>query len=169
MTIGLFTFIEMYDRVLDTAAHILAIGADHARATGVIEAQMLDWRLIDDMQPLRFQLATVANIARQWPARVAGLPAPGDFGVDLDIAGFQAAIVEAKHYLSALTPDHFADRETADLTVTIGEGTAPTLPAGRWLTGFATTNLYFHMSMAYAILRAKGVPIGKVDLFPSGL
>ena len=26
MTIGLFTFIEMYDRVLDTASHILARG-----------------------------------------------------------------------------------------------------------------------------------------------
>ena len=174
MTIGLFTFIQMYDRVLDTASHILARGADHARATGVSEAQMLDWRLIEDMQPLRFQLATVANFTRQWPARVAGLPAPGDFGVDLDVAGFQAAIVEAKHYLSALTPDHFEDRETALLTVEIGSGEmgavmAPTLPAGRWLTGFATTNLYFHMSMAYAILRAKGVPIGKVDLFPSGL
>ena len=49
---------------------------------------------------------------------------------------------------------------------------APTLPlghAGRWITGFATTNLYFHLSMAYAILRAHGVAIGKVDLFPTGL
>lgn len=169
MTISLFTFIEMYDRALDTASHILAKGAAHAAATGATEAQMLDWRLIDDMQPLRFQLAVVANFTRQWPARVAGLPVPADFGVDLDVAGFQAAIAEAKSYLSALTSDHFKGREKVDLTVTIGGDLAPTLPAGRWMTGFATTNLYFHLSMAYAILRAKGVPIGKVDLFPSGL
>ena len=41
----------------------------------------------------------------------------------------------------------------------------PTLPAGQWLSVFATTNIYFHLSMAYAILRMKGVPIGKIDLF----
>ena len=169
MTIRLFSFIEMYDRVLDTASHILAKGAAHAVAAGVTEAQMLDWRLIADMQPLRFQLATVCNFTRQWPARVAGLPVPGDFSIELDVAGFQGAIAEAKHYLSALTPDHFKGREKVELTVAIGVGMEPTQAAGRWLTGFATTNLYFHMSMAYAILRAKGVPIGKPDLFPSGL
>ena len=36
------------------------------------------------------------------------------------------------------------------------------------LTGFATTNLYFHLSTAYGILRAHGVPIGKLDLFAGG-
>jgi hypothetical protein len=45
----------------------------------------------------------------------------------------------------------------------------PTLPAAQWLTVFATTNLYFHFSTAYAILRSKGVAIGKIDLFASGL
>ena len=45
----------------------------------------------------------------------------------------------------------------------------PTLPAAQWLTVFATTNLYFHFSTAYGILRSKGVPIGKIDLFASGL
>jgi len=45
----------------------------------------------------------------------------------------------------------------------------PTLPSGQWLTVFATTNLYFHLSTAYGILRAKGVPLGKVDLFATGL
>ena len=44
----------------------------------------------------------------------------------------------------------------------------PTLPAGQW-TVSATTNLYFHLSMAYSILRARGVQIGKVDLFAGGL
>lgn len=54
--------------------------------------------------------------------------------------------------------------------MSIGSGQMePTLAAGRWLSVFATTNLYFHLSTAYGILRAHGVPIGKVDLFASGL
>lgn len=169
MTVNLFSFIDLYDRALDTTAHLLAKGAGHAASLGVSEAQMLDWRLIEDMAPLRFQVMVVCNFTRQWPARVAGLPVPPDVTDDLDLAGFQAAVAQAKTYLAALTPAQFEGRDDVPLTVMIGTGMEPTLPAARWLTVFATTNLYFHLSTAYGILRAKGVPIGKVDLFPTGL
>ncbi len=45
----------------------------------------------------------------------------------------------------------------------------PHLPSGQWLTVFATTNLFFHLSTAYGILRAHGVTIGKPDMFGRGL
>ena len=45
----------------------------------------------------------------------------------------------------------------------------PEMPIEQWVTGFATTNFYFHLSMAYAILRQRGVPLGKPDLFAGGL
>jgi hypothetical protein len=104
MTVSLFTFINLYSRQLTTAAHILAKGVEHAKATGVSEAQMLDWRLIDDMSPLSFQLMVVCNFTRLWPARVAGLPLPAEVTADRDVAGFQAAIADAKAYLAALKP-----------------------------------------------------------------
>ena len=168
MTVNLYSFVDLYSRQLATAAHLLSKGAEHAKANGVSDGQMLDWRLIDDMQPLAFQLMVVCNFSRQWPARVAGLPLPPEVTVDLDVAGFQAAIAEARAWLAALTPEQFAGRDDAPLTVTIGNGMEPTLPAGQWLTVFATTNLYFHLSTAYGILRSKGVQIGKVDLFAGG-
>jgi hypothetical protein len=68
-----------------------------------------------------------------------------------------------------LTPEQFAGRDDVPLTVTIGGDMSPTLPAGQWVSVFATTNLYFHLSTAYGILRSKGVQIGKVDLFGGGL
>lgn len=45
----------------------------------------------------------------------------------------------------------------------------PTLTVGQWVTGFATTNILFHLSMAYATLRSRGVPLAKQDLFTGGL
>jgi hypothetical protein len=170
MTVNAYSFVGMYALVLDTAAHLLTKGAEHATAKGVSDADMLDWRLIEDMQPLRFQLMVVCNFSRQWPARAAGLPLPEDVSADLDLAGFKAAIADAKAYLSALRPEQFEGRDETPLTVPLGDGAMkPTLPAGRWLTVFATTNIYFHLSTAYGILRAKGVPIGKMDLFAGGL
>jgi hypothetical protein len=169
MAVSLFTFVDLYDRLLASAAHLLTKGVEHAEATGVSEDEMLEWRLIEDMQPLRFQLRVVCDFSRQWTARVAGLPAPADMDVGLDVAGFRAAITDSRAFLAGLTPAQFEAREDAPLTVTLGNGMAPTLPAGQWLTVFATTNLYFHLSTAYGILRSKGVPIGKADLFSTGL
>jgi hypothetical protein len=169
MPVNLYTFVDLYRRVLDTAAHILERGATHAAGMGVTEGEMLDWRLIDDMQPLRFQLMVVCNFTRQWPARAAGAPLPEEIGVDLSVAQFQEEIAGAKAWLAGVTPEQFAGRDEVPLTVTLGTGLTPTLPSGQWLSVFATTNVYFHLSMAYAILRAQGVPIGKTDLFAGGL
>ncbi|HEY0629635.1 MAG TPA: DUF1993 family protein [Sphingomicrobium sp.] len=43
------------------------------------------------------------------------------------------------------------------------------MPISQWIAGFATTNFYFHLSTAYGIMRANGVPLGKRDLFAGGL
>lgn len=168
-SVSLFTFVDLYDKALSTLDHLLAKGAEHAAGLGVTEGQMLDWRLIDDMMPLGFQAMVVCNFARQWPARVAGLPVPEGIGADLSVAEFRSAIAEAKAYLVSLTAEQFAGRDDIPVTYKIGEGMEPTLPGGRWLSVFATTNLYFHLSTAYGILRSKGAPIGKPDLFAGGL
>ncbi|MBN8819683.1 MAG: DUF1993 domain-containing protein [Sphingomonas sp.] len=169
MTVSLFTFVDLYRRQLVTARHLLDKGEAHALAQGQSSADMLGWRLIDDMHPLGFQLMVVINFSQQWPARVAGLPEPETIGADLDADTFRAAIDRAIAGLDAMTADQFAGRDDAPLTYKIGEGMEPTLPAGQWLPVFATTNIYFHLSTVYGILRARGVPVGKVDLFASGL
>jgi uncharacterized protein len=169
MTVNLFTFVDLYARALTTADHLLTKGAAHAESQGLNPEAVLDWRLIEDMAPFRFQLMVVANFAQQWPSRVAGLPLPDPILDTLDIAGFKAALAQAKAYLAGLTVEMFAGRDAVPLAYDLGNGMEPTLPSGQWLTVFATTNLYFHLSTAYGILRAKGVPLGKVDLFAAGL
>ena len=165
MAIDLFSFVGMFDKQLATATHLLDKGAAHDGAGEAI----LEWRLIDDMAPLRFQFRTVANFCRNWPARVMGVEPPPEFGDNLDLAGVRAALADARAYLAAITPEQFAGRDDVPLTVTLGNGLAPTLPASQWLSGFAATNIYFHLSIAYAILRARGVSIGKADMFAGGL
>lgn len=168
MSTNLFTFVDLYSRVLTTLDHVLTKASEHARSIGASDAEMLEWRLIDDMNPMRFQAGAVINLSKQWLARVAGLEPPADIAADLDLAGLKAAIADAKTYLAKLNAEQFAGRDDVQLTVSIGQ-LEPTFGAGQWLTVFATTNIYFHMSMAYGIARAKGTPIGKRDLFAGGL
>jgi hypothetical protein len=131
VAVCLFTFVDLYSKGLSTLDHLLEKGAEHARAIGASEAEMLEWRLIDDMNPLRFQCFVVINFAKQWTARAAGLEVPADIPNDLDLAGVRAAIVEAKAYLAALKPEQFEGRDDVALTVMLGTGFEPTFPAGQ--------------------------------------
>jgi len=168
MGVSLYTFVGLYSQGLTTLAHILDKGAALAKSKGVSEAEMLEWRLVDDMHPLRFQARTVINFARSWPARAAGLEIPADIASDLDFAGLKAAIEDAKAILAGLDAKQFEGRDEVPITVNLGQMEA-TLPVGQWLSGFATTNFYFHLSIAYAILRHNGADLGKRDLFAGGL
>jgi len=169
MTVSLFTFVDLYDRLLGSLSHLLDKGEAFAGEHGISTDEMLDWRLVEDMHPLRFQAAVVVNFTRSWTARVAGHDVPHNMDQTTDLAGFRAAIADAKAHLAALTPEHFEGRDAVPLTVQITDTMEPTFPAGQWLSVFASTNIYFHLSMVYAILRLKGVPIGKIDLFAGRL
>ncbi len=169
MPLTLHTYAHRFGQALATASHLLDKGAAFAAERGIGEREMLGWRLIEDMTPLSFQVAVVTSLARQWPARIAGLPIPETVSADLDVAGLKAQIAAGRAELSAMTPPMFEGRDETPLTYRIGPEMELTRPAGDWLSGFATTNLYFHLSTAYGILRSRGVPLGKPDLFAGGL
>jgi uncharacterized protein len=167
---SLYSFVEIYARALQTADHLLAKGLAFAAEKGVAEQEMLGWRLVDDMNPLSFQLAIIVNFSNGWVARAAGVAVPESIeGAAMNVAGFKTAIADARAFLGGITPAQINDRDQAPITFKIGDIMEPTLPASQWLTGFATMNIHFHLSIAYAILRIKGVPLGKIDMFPSGL
>ena len=108
MTITMFSFVGLYDRTLGSLAHLLDKGADFAAAQGLDPDAILDWRLVDDMHPLRFQAEVVISFSRQWTARAAGLPVPERLADSLTLDALRAAIATARADLAALTPEQFA-------------------------------------------------------------
>jgi uncharacterized protein len=168
MTTSLDSYVEGYLKGLATLEHLLDRGLEFARAQGVSEAEMLEWRLAPDMFNLRQQAMTVGGFTHTWVARVAGLPEPAPFEGEPDVARIRERIAETRAFLKGLEPGRLDARAADPLTAELGV-VSPTLPVAQWLTGFVTTNFYFHLSMAYAILRNRGVPLGKRDLFAGGL
>ena len=165
----LFTFVDLFARQVANARHLLGKGAAHAAEAGIGEAEMLGWRLADDMHPLSFQLMVCANFPRTWTARAAGLEPPAGIAQELDVAGFEARLDTALAYLRGLTPEQFEGRDDVPMSFEIMPGMAPTFTAAQWLTVFAATNINFHAAMVYAILRSRGVVLGKRDMFAMGL
>lgn len=170
MTVTLHSFIDIYTRAIDAAVHLIGKAEAFAQERGIGEAEMLGWRLAEDMHPLSFQIAVVADFTAGWAARAADLPVPERTNwAETDLAGFKAALAASRASVSAIAANQLAGRDAVPLTVELGNGMQPTLPVERWIASFATTNIHFHLSMIYAIFRSKGVPLGKIDLFPTGL
>ena len=169
MKTSLFTYVDTYIRILVAADHLLTKGVEAAGRLGVGEQEMLDWRLIDDMQPLRFQITVICNFSRQWPARAIGISLPDPIEDRLDVAGFRLAIAAARTFLASLQAVQFEGRDDVVIRYAVSPELEADLPVARWMSVFATTNMFFHLSTAYAILRHHGARIGKADLFPLGL
>ncbi len=74
----------------------------------------------------------------------------------------KARIARVLEFVRSVPESSFAGAEDRDITIQAGPRTMEFkgLP---YLVGYSIPNLYFHLSMAYAILRHNGVDIGKRD------
>ena len=103
MTITLHSYFEGLERSLATLDHILDKAAAHAAEQGVEPAQMLGWRLIDDMHPLAFQACVVRNFVASWVARAHGSELPADLNWEsVDFATLRAEIADSLVAVRAL-------------------------------------------------------------------
>lgn len=168
MSVSLFSFVEMYGKGLTTLDHILRKARDYAGEKNIAEKDMLNWRLIDDMFPLWRQAQIVAIFGARWPYRAAELGEIEDVSEEMDFDQLFALIAKSREMVAGLTPGQFEGKGGELLTLPLGV-MEPTMPIEQWVTGFATTNFYFHLSIAYAILRQHGVPLSKPDMFAGGL
>ena len=167
MKVDLAALSLSYAKGLAVLDHILGKSVEHF-AGSVPENEMLEWRLAPDMFPLRSQVQFVANLAAQWTARAAGVEVPPSHEGEMDVHELRQAIAQSLAFINSIERSRFEGRDEQELTVDLVEIT-PTMPIGQWMIGFATTNFYFHLTTAYAILRSHGVPLGKRDLFAGGL
>ena len=141
---------------------VLARGFDHCRDNAIDPHQVLETRIHPDMLPFRFQISSVISPsvgALDGVRRGTYSPAKS---LELDYAGLQQAVSEARDTLAKVSPEEvngFVGRDTQFLF----SGRAIPFRAEDFLLSFSIPNFFFHASMAYAILRARGVPLGKRD------
>jgi len=119
-------------------------------------------RLAGDMHPLSWQIAATcmhANAFLHWSR--GGDLANAVIGVQ-DWAEARAVLAETRSQIAEAiaactgAPD--------DKRITIAPmGLYLDLPAQRYLDDWVLPNFYFHLTTAYAILRMKGVGLGKAD------
>ncbi|MFT3850653.1 MAG: DUF1993 domain-containing protein [Propionivibrio sp.] len=149
-------------RYLDRLAAWVDIADAHARAHDVAPGELLNARLAPDMLPFEAQVRIAANFALRAAFPLAGrdIPPYGEFDASFD--GLRQCIARVVKLVGSLEPAHFAGSESRILESRAGNALV-SLRAPEFLYQYALPNFFFHLTTAYAILRSRGVAIGKED------
>jgi hypothetical protein len=138
------------------------IGAWLAAAQAHAGDDLLAARLAPDMLPLERQVAIAAHFTLRAAYPLAGQPVPPFGDAPATWAGLRQRLDRAADLLDALTAAHFEDAAERPIASDAGDATLQ-LDGATFLHQFALPNFFFHLAAAYAILRQRGVPLGKAD------
>lgn len=116
-------------------------------------------RLAPDMLPLGAQFVVAIGFSLRAVAPFSGEPAP-EVDIDAPLPHIRDFAAMARARLAALDPATLHLPDT--VTHVAGEGEVTQDPTA-FLFAYALPNMLFHLSMAYAILRANGAAVGKAD------
>ncbi len=155
--------IPVFLRALENLRGVLRKGEAHAAERGIAPEVLLQTRLIPDMFPLVRQVQIATDMVKNAAGRLSGETPPVFVDDETDFAGLDARIERAMTYLRSFTPERFADAATREIRVPSRAYGELKFDGRDYLFDFVLPNLYFHSSMAYAILRESGVPLGKAD------
>lgn len=150
--------VPMFLRGLTTLDHLL----DKAEASALTEAELFEARLAEDMRPFPDQIRMAAFSARGCVARLTGSHWPATDDSEASIADLKATVALSRDFVAAAAPETFEGAETRPVQLKF-PGVELNFVGQGYLTSFALPNFYFHVSMAYAILRSRGVELGKRD------
>jgi hypothetical protein len=154
--------IPVFIRYLGNLSALLEKAEAHAKELSFDPANFVESRLVADMDPLRSQIQRASDSAKGCGARLAGIDIPSFPDTEKTVSELQERITKTVDFLKSIKPadvDGSADRE-----VILKMRRGPVSFTGRsYLFNFALPNFLFHVTTAYAILRANGVKIGKLD------
>lgn len=165
MTISLYAAtIPSTLQILGSVKGLLDKGEAFVTEHGLDPNDIIQARLADDMLPFAYQVKSAATHSI---GAINGVRA-GNFSPNMeppptDFAGLHRKIDDAISGLSQLTTEEMSGFLGKPMTFTIGDRLRLDFVAEQFLLSFSQPNFYFHATTAYAILRGKGVPIGKRD------
>ena len=164
MPISLYdAFVPTTRQILGSVQALLTKAEQWCADTGVGEAEITGASLHESMLPFSFQIRSVARHSfgaieaiRAGSFDPMGGAKPGDF------AGMKALLTKASDGLAAVTPQEMEGLLGKEMRFVL-PGSQMLFTAENYLLSFAQPNFFFHATTAYAIMRAKGVGIGKRD------
>jgi hypothetical protein len=155
--------VPVFLRALANLRAVLQKGEAFATDKGFEPSVLINSRLIADMFPLAKQVQIATDMAVRGSARLARTEPPSFPDTETDFAGLYARIDRALEVVRGFDAAQFEGSEGRVLDVPRRGRDPIRLDGQSYLLHFILPNLFFHSSIAYAILREAGVALGKDD------
>ncbi len=136
---------------------------DKTAAEGKDEAAIVAARLAPDMAPFSAQIQMASDTAKFAVARLTGVEAPSMPDTEKSFAELKQRCQRTADFIRGVDPAAFDGADEREVVLKFPNGMGYRFDGAGYLTGFALPNFYFHVTTAYALLRANGVTIGKPD------
>ncbi|MDX3900618.1 MAG: DUF1993 domain-containing protein [Sphingobium sp.] len=149
-------------RALRNLSAVLAKGAAFAEDQDIDPATLTQARLIADMRPLTAQVQLATDSAKGAAIRLGDLDPFPLADTESSFAELQERIAKTVTFLEAVPRDRIDGREEAEIVLQTPGGSL-TFAARAYVLDFVLPNVFFHVTMAYALLRQAGAPLGKLD------
>ena len=149
--------IAVYRQALTNLSGMLDKAAAHEKGEALLGA-----KLSDDMHPLSTQIRFLANLPGEALERLTDRKFTGRDEDDTSFAAAKQALAEMDEYLDGVNADELMAAD-ATMVLDIPNGMEFTLTVEQYVRDWSLPNFYFHLTTAYAILRAEGVDLGKAD------
>src|SRR3954470_18245764 len=127
------------------------------------EAALIAARLAPDMRPLSAQYQMASDTAKNAIARLCGIEAPAMADTEASFGELQDRCDRTIAFIDGIGRDALEGSATREVVLRFPNGMGYRFAGSAYLTGFAIPNFFFHVTTAYALLRANGVPVGKPD------
>lgn len=163
MTISMYqASVPVFRSYLQNLLTLLEKAEAHCAERKIDPAVLLQTRLFPDMFPLVRQVQVASDAAKGCAGRLAGQEPPSFPDEEKTFEELKARIRKTIDYIGGLPADAIDGSEERPVTIKAGPNTL-NFRGQDYLLGFALPNLFFHTTTAYAIMRANGVPLGKLD------
>lgn len=144
---------------------ILRKAEAHAAEKKIAPDALLNARLHPDMFSLIQQLQYVLYLPTDFAQHFADTASPHVGYDEASFADVYASLKIATDYLKAIPPQRFAERASRIVPIFLDSSRGMT--ALDCAASIVMPDFYFHLTIAYAILRHNGVALGKQDFIGS--
>ena len=158
-----FTIYDASAPVFVRAMTNISAWLDKALAEGKSEAALLEARLAPDMRPFTAQVQMSSDTATNSIARLTGVEAPAMPDTEASFAELKDRCRRTIEFVQSVDRSAIEAGAEREIVLSFPNGMGYRFDGGAFLTGFALPNFFFHVTTAYAVLRAQGVGVGKPD------
>jgi hypothetical protein len=114
------------------------------------------------MLPLSAQIQIACDTAKGAAARLAGIEVPKHEDTETTLAELKGRVAKTLDFIKTIKPEQLQGAETREIVLQFPQTTLK-FNGINYLTNFVLPNFFFHVTMAYALLRKNGVDLGKRD------